>query len=52
MPKTYIITQIFIGGLLEGITYTYKSHHKREVGYVCRRPFGGSPYRVISVVEE
>lgn len=48
----YNVTKLFIGGTLEGLTITeeYKYRSKAPVvGFECRNPVGGSPYRIIAV---
>lgn len=45
----YRIVKLFIGGLLKGLTYEYVSSVKFEVGFICHKPIGGSPYKIISV---
>lgn len=47
----YKVTRLFIGGLLKGMTHTGMTDVKFTVGFVCRKPIGGSPYKII-VVEE
>ncbi len=43
------VTRLFIGGNLEGLTYTGEQDFRSEVGFECHNPIGGSPYRIISV---
>lgn len=45
----YRVTRLFIGGTLAGLTHTTVTSHKVEVGFECRKPIGGSPYRIIAV---
>lgn len=45
----YRVTRLFIGGNLVGLTYTEDTDIKFEVGFVCKRPIAGSPYRIIKV---
>jgi hypothetical protein len=47
----YLVTKVFIGGMLKGITITEETSVKFQVGFVCRITSGGSPYRIASVVE-
>lgn len=48
MTKTYEITKLFIGGLLEGIEIIERRNYPMEVGLVVANPVGGSPYKVIA----
>lgn len=55
MLKTYIVTIEFIGGTLEGIVMTDewpRRSERPEVGWVCRKPLGGSPYKIVAVIEK
>ncbi len=45
----YKVTRLFIGGILKGLTYTETTSVKFTVGFVCRKPIGGSPYKIIAV---
>lgn len=47
----YIVTRIFIGGMLEGLTHTGVTTTKPEIGFECKNPLGGSPYRILKVQE-
>jgi hypothetical protein len=48
------VTREFIGGTLKGLTYTdirtVSAKSVPVVGFVCKKPVGGSPYKIISVV--
>lgn len=48
MTKTYEITKLFIGGLLEGLTIVETRSYSMEVGLVVSNPVGGSPYKIIA----
>lgn len=43
------VTKTFIGGALKGITIVEKTSVKYAVGFVCKKPIGGSPYRIDAV---
>ena len=43
------VTKLFIGGLLDGLTYTFVTSVRFEVGQEVLKPIGGSPYRIIAV---
>jgi hypothetical protein len=46
------VTIEFIDGCLKGLTYVRKMDASiAYVGYVCKKPIGGSPYKVIQVGE-
>jgi len=47
--QRYNITKVFIGGLLKGISIVETTSVKFPVGYVCRNPIGGSPYKITAV---
>ena len=47
----YLVTRRFIGGLLEGLSYTEKTSVEFKVGFVCLNPVGGSPYVIVSIKE-
>lgn len=47
----YEVTREFIGGILNGLTHTETVSYKPTLGFVCHKPIGGSPYRIISVVK-
>jgi hypothetical protein len=49
--KKYLVTREFIIGTLQGQTYTEKTNVRFTVGFVCGKPCGGSPYRILSVEE-
>jgi len=46
----YTVTKLFLGGILDGLTYTFKTDIVYTVGWECLKPIGGSPYRIISVI--
>jgi len=48
----YTVTKLFIGGMLDGLTYTFTTDIQYTVGWECHHPIGGSPYRIISVVRQ
>ncbi len=43
----YTITRLYTGGILKGLTYTERTDVWMEVGYLCERPYYGSPYRIV-----
>jgi hypothetical protein len=44
------VTIEFISGTLKGLTYVRKMDASiAVVGYTCKKPIGGSPYKVIEV---
>lgn len=43
------IVKLFIGGILEGLTYEEVTTVKFELGEEVKKPVAGSPYRIISV---
>lgn len=45
----YEITKQFIGGILNGLTIVEFTTVQFAVGFVCHKPIGGSPYRIVSV---
>lgn len=45
----FMVTRLFIGGLLDGLTHTGITEVEFKVGFECRKPTGGSPYRIIAV---
>lgn len=45
----YKITKTFIGGILHGMTIEEQTTVKFEEGFVCRKPSGGSPYKITKV---
>jgi len=47
----YEIVKLFIGGLLEGLTYTEKTDIQFHINQVVSKPCGGSPYKIVSVKE-
>jgi len=47
----YLVTKLFIGGLLNGLTIEEETTCCYRVGFVCKNPIGGSPYKIIAVVE-
>jgi hypothetical protein len=49
--KQFLVRKEFIGGLLGGIAIEERTGVRFKVGFVCRKPAGGSPYRVTSCVE-
>ena len=49
--KKYSLTIQFIGGILEGLTHTSKTNVRFDVGWVCEKPIGRSPYKVIDCSE-
>lgn len=49
--KKYRVTKHFIGGLLKGLTDTEITPVRFHVGFVCKHPSGGSPYKVTAVEE-
>lgn len=49
--KMYRVTKHFIGGLLAGLTATETTPVRFHVGFVCKHPIGGSPYKVTAVEE-
>ncbi len=46
MDTMYRVTRKFIGGILNGLTFTDTTSVKYEVGYICLSPFGGSAYEI------
>jgi len=49
--KQYRVTKHFTGGLLKGLTTTETTPVRFHVGFVCKHPSGGSPYKVTAVEE-
>lgn len=50
MRKEYYVAREFIGGLLKGLSHTERTSVEFKVGFVCRKPCGGSsPYKVTAV---
>lgn len=49
--KTYRITKHFTDGLLKGLDYSETTTVRFEVGFVCLKPVGGSPYEITAVEE-
>jgi len=49
--RQFRVTKLFIGGILDGLTYTFTDTREWEVGWVCEKPIGGSPYRIVECVE-
>ena len=49
MKALYEVTREFTGGLLKGLTHTETTTVKFDVGFICEKPCGGDPYRIISV---
>jgi len=47
----YQITRLFTSGALCGLTYTETTSVYMAVGFECKKPIGGSAYRIISVIE-
>ena len=47
--KRYRITRRFIGGILNGMTYTENTSVFMPVGFTCLNPVGGSPYQIVAV---
>lgn len=45
----YKITKTFIGGILHGMTIEEQTTVKFEEGFACRKPSGGSPYKITKV---
>lgn len=45
--KRYKIIKLFIGGLLKGLTYEETRSFPMTVGFTCKHPVGGSPYKII-----
>lgn len=49
--QQFRVTKLFISGFLAGLTYTFTDSRPWTVGWVCEKPIGGSPYRIIECVE-
>lgn len=49
--RQFRIVRVFIGGLLGGITHTGIFDSPMPVGWVCEKPIGGSPYRIVECSE-
>lgn len=47
----YKVTKEFTNGTLKGMTYTFKTKIKFEIGWLCARPCAGDSYKIISVEE-
>lgn len=45
-PQIFKVSKLFIGGLLDGITYIETLPFPMPVGLLVRKPCGGSPYKV------
>jgi hypothetical protein len=45
------IQKHFIGGLLKGATISETTTVRFQVGFVCTKPVGGSPYEILAVEE-
>jgi hypothetical protein len=49
--QRYLVTRLFIGGLLEGLTYTAETSIAYQIGFTCHKPiFNGSPYTITEVI--
>jgi hypothetical protein len=48
--KNFKVTRQFIGGTLDGLTYTEITSVKFEVGFICQKPCGGSAYKITEVI--
>lgn len=46
----YEVTRKFTGGILKGLTYTEITAVSYPVGFVCKKPIGGSPYVILTCV--
>jgi len=44
----YEITRLFTSGALAGLTYTETTSVYMPVGFECKKPIGGSSYRIVS----
>ena len=51
VPSVYIVEKKFIGGFLDGLTISEMTNVKYPLGFVCEKPVGGSPYKIISIVK-
>lgn len=51
MNKKYRITRLFLSGILEGLTYTGITSVYMPLGWICEKPIGGDPYKIIAVEE-
>lgn len=47
--QLYRIEKTFIGGILEGITISEITPVRFELGFICLKPCGGSPYKITAV---
>lgn len=47
--KKFLVTRLFTDGILKGLTHTSEASVEFSVGFECKHPVGGSPYRIISV---
>jgi F0F1-type ATP synthase assembly protein I len=45
---SFVVTKEFTGGVLHGLTINETTPVRFEVGFVCDKPSGGSPYKVIA----
>ena len=45
--KYYLVTRKFVGGILDGLTFTERTTVKMEVGFRVEKPIGGSPYVIV-----
>ena len=49
--RRYKITRLFTAGNLVGLTYTEVTSVYMPIGFDCKKPYGGSPYRIIACEE-
>jgi len=49
--KRYRVTREFIGGGLKGLLHSEITTVRFPEGWVCEKPVGGSPYRIVECVE-
>ena len=47
--EQYKVTRLFVGGILEGLEYTEVTAIEYTLGWVCNKPIGGSPYKIIRI---
>jgi hypothetical protein len=48
--KMYQITKVFTGGILKGLTIQEKTSVKFAVGFECKKPIGGSSYKITECI--
>ena len=47
--RKFWIVKMFVGGILDGLTYEEFTDVEFTIGQLIERPIGGSPYRIIII---